>query len=159
MFPKFNIQYTDSGGVLLCPSCNTDYLHQGRVNFFYPAQECHVMVDAPLVQVDQSMEGNPSIERQGLTERGGHQSSLPREAGGKLNPEFVCFLMGVPQGWTSLDPLPAESYQRWLSEPHWEDGEWEGVPRVTDKTKDRVNRLKALGNGIVPACVARFLSA
>jgi len=67
MFPKFNIQYTDSGGVLLCPSCNTDYLHQGRVNFFYPAQECHVMVDAPLVQVDQSMEGNPSIERQGLT--------------------------------------------------------------------------------------------
>jgi len=28
------------------------------------------------------------------------------------------------------------------------------IPRVTTNTKDRVNRLKALGNGMVPLCVA-----
>jgi hypothetical protein len=77
--------------------------------------------------------------------------------GGNLNPEFVEWLQGVPQGWTSLDPLPAESYQRWQQGDHWQDGEWEGVPRVAKDIADRVNRLRALGNGIVPAVVAKFL--
>lgn len=41
---------------------------------------------------------------------------------------------------------------RWLGDPlfafgpHWEDG----MPRVTDNEEQRVNRLKALGNAIVP---------
>ena len=35
--------------------------------------------------------------------------------------------------------------------------EWPGVPRVTTGVKNRVNRLRALGNGIVPAVVREFL--
>jgi DNA (cytosine-5)-methyltransferase 1 len=32
----------------------------------------------------------------------------------------------------------------------WRAGEWEGVPRVARNVPERVNRLKALGNSIVP---------
>ncbi len=83
---------------------------------------------------------------------------LHAQVDGQLNPGFVEWLMGLPQGWTDLAPLTPEAYQRWAQGYHWNDGEWEGVPRVGTGVKDRVNRLKALGNGIVPACVARFLT-
>jgi len=33
--------------------------------------------------------------------------------GGKLNPTWVEWLMGLPLGWTDLKPLETESYQRW----------------------------------------------
>ncbi len=37
----------------------------------------------------------------------------------------------------------------------WADGSWEdGIPRVTEEKKDRVDRLKALGNGQVPRVVS-----
>ena len=88
---------------------------------------------------------------------GGHSVNLQDQAGGQLNPEFVCYLMGVPQGWVSLEPLDPEHWQRWLTEDHWAAGEWEGVPRVATGIKDRVNQLKMLGNGIVPAVPAMFL--
>jgi len=40
----------------------------------------------------------------------------------------------------------------------WSNGSWEdGVPRVAKGVADRVNRLRAIGNGIVPSCVAEFL--
>ena len=83
---------------------------------------------------------------------------LHTTVGGQLNPGFVEWLMGVPRGWTDLTPLPAESWDRWQQGDHWQDGEWPGVPRVATGVKDRAARLRALGNGIVPACVARFLS-
>ena len=38
---------------------------------------------------------------------------------------------------------------------NWKDGSWEnGVPRVASGVKERVNRLKAIGNGQIPAVVA-----
>jgi DNA-cytosine methyltransferase len=40
----------------------------------------------------------------------------------------------------------ADGVSRWLDEP-------EGTPRVTGKVPDRVNRLKALGNAVVPQVV------
>ena len=43
------------------------------------------------------------------------------------------------------------------------DGTWwdteRGLPRVTTGVENRVNRLKMLGNGIVPATLALFLEA
>jgi hypothetical protein len=35
--------------------------------------------------------------------------------GGQLNPDWVEWLMGVPIGWTSLEPLSADRYCGWLA--------------------------------------------
>jgi len=39
------------------------------------------------------------------------------------------------------------------------DKEWPGVPRVATGVKNRVARLKALGNSVVPAQIFPILSA
>ncbi len=79
---------------------------------------------------------------------------VSREEGrntGQLNPNWVSWLMGLPIGWVSLEPLESAEILGWETEPD--------IPRVAAGVKDRVNQLKALGNGIVPAVVARFLHA
>jgi hypothetical protein len=74
--------------------------------------------------------------------------------GGKLNPEFVEWLMNFPKGWTSLEPMELSDMETWRSEIPWIAGEWEGVPRVAVGVKNRVDRLKAIGNGQVPQVAA-----
>ena len=80
-------------------------------------------------------------------------------AGGSLSPDWVSWLMGLPVGWTSLEPLAQEDYDDWFHAQ--QDSTWwqeeRGLPRVATGIKDRVNRLKCLGNGIVPASLALFL--
>ena len=48
--------------------------------------------------------------------------AAPAGRRGRLNPRFSEWLMGLPIGWTSLEPLATESYQKWLGghshEPH-----------------------------------------
>ena len=67
---------------------------------------------------------------------------------GQLNPAWVEQLMGFPVGWTDSDcdnpeatpfpaPLGCDQYP-------WEQ------PRVATGIKERTNRLKALGNAVVP---------
>ena len=46
-----------------------------------------------------------------------------------------------------------------LDPNQWDNGEWEGVPRVAVGVKDRVNKLKALGNAIVPQIVMPIMQA
>jgi hypothetical protein len=74
-------------------------------------------------------------------------------SGGQLSATWVCWLMGLPLGWDSLEPLAEGAYAEWLE--HMEQGTWwaeeRGLPRLAEGQKDRVNRLKCLGNGIVPA--------
>ena len=44
----------------------------------------------------------------------------PEELNGALNPEWVCWLMGWPIGWTDLKPLETAKFRKWLhshSEP------------------------------------------
>ena len=78
---------------------------------------------------------------------------------GSLNPDWVEWIMGTPIGWTPLDPLPKENYQTWLTlskQGMW----WANEPpivRLIKGGKDRVQRLKALGNGIVPATLTGFI--
>ena len=74
--------------------------------------------------------------------------SMAAGNGGQLNPDWVEWLMGVPTGWTDIDadvehPAPPENGQWWPPEP-------EGVPRVAQGVPNRVDRLKAIGNMVVP---------
>ena len=74
---------------------------------------------------------------------------LPGE--GRLNPDWVEWLMGWPCGWTSLEPLTELKFREWDEDPA-DTGE---IPRTIPKKNgtNRVARLKAIGNGQVPACV------
>ena len=104
--------------------------------------------------------------------------------GGKLNPEFVETLMGMPRGWSNVEPIDMAEYHGWLvgflgtreymrrypeykdltdtfpryGAEAWQDGTWEGdTPRLSplsNKEANRVGRLTGLGNAQVPACVA-----
>lgn len=56
--------------------------------------------------------------------------------------------MGWPIGWTSLEPIKMD-WRDWSVDPA-DSGD---VPRVTTVKKDRAKRLKAIGNGQVPAVV------
>jgi hypothetical protein len=67
-----------------------------------------------------------------------------------LNPDWVEQLMGVPSGWTALDGTCKE----W--QYGWHDGSWEAdIPRVVESCDDRVDRIRLLGNGVVPATAAK----
>ena len=44
---------------------------------------------------------------------GRHAPALPTTVGGKLNPRWVEWLMGIPIGWTSCAPLAMASYRQW----------------------------------------------
>ena len=70
------------------------------------------------------------------------------QAGGSLNPDWVELLMGWPKGWSSLEPLSDAPMIGW--DEGWEDG----TPRTSKGVTARVDRLKAIGNGQVPQCVA-----
>lgn len=81
---------------------------------------------------------------------------------GQLNPDWVECLMGFPIGWTDIDRDETESH--WIDEPRWPAGpqeeqhEWE-PPRVATGVKNRVPRLKACGNAVVPAHAYPFMVA
>ena len=67
---------------------------------------------------------------------------------GQLNPDWVEFLMNWPIGWTRLSPIKLD-WRTWDTDPA-DTGE---IPRVATGIKNRVNRLKAIGNGQVPAAM------
>lgn len=79
---------------------------------------------------------------------------------GQLNPDWTEWLMGWPISYTSLDPLTQEELSAWkeacLSGSWWaQDPADEGrVPRTGTGIEQRINRIKCIGNGQVPACAA-----
>ena len=90
-------------------------------------------------------------------------TSLEPHNKGKLNPDWVEWLMGWPIGWTSLDFINLDMKRWWnysmITEPakYWEDdpadipvGMKYHTPRLTTKKEYRAERLKACGNGQVP---------
>jgi len=85
--------------------------------------------------------------------------NLNDQIGGSLNPDWVEWLMGLPIGWSSTEPLNQEQYAQWLDLIHKK--EWwiqePSIPRLAKGIKGRINRLKILGNGIVPSTLKVFL--
>ena len=55
--------------------------------------------------------------------------------------------MGWPVGWTDLKPLKNPKILPWDKDPAEKTNP---IPRTTKYPKNRTNRLKAIGNGIVP---------
>jgi len=110
-------------------------------------------------QVKQMLPTPTGDDANNVTRTSGAFQSLSREVDGSLSPDWVSWLMGLPVGWTSLEPVPQEEYDQWFQSQM--NGTWwqeeQGLPRVTSGIPDRVNRLKCLGNGIVPASLAVFL--
>lgn len=91
--------------------------------------------------------------RQGIQNRNnpdskGTQKSLTTKIGGLLNPYWVEWLMHWPMGWTSLNPIKKLVWLDPAIDPH------PSPPRTTKNKKDRVSRLKAIGNGQYPDCMA-----
>lgn len=89
----------------------------------------------------------------------GISPDLPSQVQGQLSAAWVEALMAWPVNWSSLEPLSREAFEHWLNNPQWED--WEpDIPRIATGEKNRVNRLKAIGNGqvsIVAATAWRIL--
>jgi hypothetical protein len=113
---------------------------------------CRAMWPTP--RASESTESNATIDARRAR---GHScndnltAAIERADGerGSLNPVFVEWLMGWPRDWTDITIE--------LSDPDlvadW-SGEWEGVPRAAANVPRRADRLRALGNGQVPACAA-----
>lgn len=69
---------------------------------------------------------------------------------GRLNPEWVESLMGYETNWTHPEK-DIDTSIGFTGTESWHDGTWEkGLERVTEKNETRANRIKALGNSIVP---------
>ena len=65
------------------------------------------MLPTPLARCANSPSNNPN--RQGGLD-------LQTTVGGKLNPEWVAWLMGWPIGWASFAPLGMDKFQSWLQQ-------------------------------------------
>jgi DNA (cytosine-5)-methyltransferase 1 len=81
----------------------------------------------------------------------GNARPLSEAVSGALNPAWVCWLMGWPSGWDSVEPLTADP-ETWTGSPEQWAEEPADVPRVATGIPDRVARLRMLGNGWVPQC-------
>jgi hypothetical protein len=71
----------------------------------------------------------------------------------QLNPDWVETLMGYPQGWTDIEKAEIKEGSDYPQA--WLNGTWEdGILRIATGIKNRVKRLKCLGNAIVPQIAA-----
>lgn len=75
---------------------------------------------------------------------------LEPDSGGRLNPDWVEWLMGWPQGWTSTKPLNSDTWAAWLQGHDWRVDPHPQTPRLATRHKTHKQRLKVLGNGWVP---------
>ena len=88
-------------------------------------------------------------------EKARQKKRLPGFVEGRLSPEWVESLMGLPVGWTKLQNDRCDS-RGWKEEASWLDGSWEkDIPRVAESQEHCTNRLILLGNGVVPSTAAK----
>jgi hypothetical protein len=91
----------------------------------------------------------PTLSDQAITREG----SL-----GRLNPDWVEWLMGWPVGWTALEPLSDRWGALWEAEVAVQNRGWDeeppGIPRLNKDVPNQTSRLRSIGNGWVPLCGA-----
>ena len=76
------------------------------------------------------------------------------EVKGSLNPDWVEGLMGIPHGWTDLEVHDTDL--GWKQKEDWYSEKWEeGIPRVIDGCENRIDRIRLLGNGVVPSTACK----
>jgi hypothetical protein len=69
----------------------------------------------------------------------------------RLNPDWVEWLMGLPIGFTDSAKETADEFNGWKTDPATLDiDDANYIPRITDRKELRINRLKCLGNAVVP---------
>lgn len=78
---------------------------------------------------------------------------------GNLNPDWVEWLMGFPAGWTDLEPMSNEAFDKWKAEAD-SSSLWKEDPantgkltRMAERSWNWKQRVLALGNAQVPSCV------
>jgi len=122
-----------------------------------PSLESIVMMQTwPTPQANEDAAGTPAGKMQKML--GNHpaiRGTTPAEwQKGALNPAWVCWLMGWPLGWDSLEPMPATSLadhaEKTAAGSWWQDEP--PIPRIDKNIPNRAARLKGLGNGMVPLC-------
>jgi len=65
---------------------------------------------------------------------------------GRLNPDWVEWLMGWPVGWTDVERDTVDTSWDWDTDP----ADTGDIPPVTERTHLRAKRIMAIGNGQVP---------
>lgn len=128
-----------------------------RLGSYVPAAQNNLLPTP--VRGDGHKLGSNTLSR--LIESGGRRYSAHDHRGtgeviewlpGKLNPDWIEPLMGFVQGWTDVD---MEVSGKLIPVSSWSDSGWEeGIPRLTETRKNRVSRVKALGNSVVPQCAS-----
>lgn len=119
--------------------------------------------DSPDLNVSVHMWSTPAAQdakNATLPPSQGTRDTLPGDliregAKGQLNSAWVETLIGLPIGWTDTETPETEAermrqpspWPAFMGHPQYE---WE-PPRVAQGVKNRVARLKALGNAVVPA--------
>jgi hypothetical protein len=79
------------------------------------------------------------------------RKSMRAGNGGQLNPDWVEFLMGWPISWTQLEPLEHMDWRGWDVDPaDLPPDHPDYVPRIATDIPNRIDRLRAIGNGQVP---------
>lgn len=130
---------------LIIPACAVDAKHRrDRVWIVGHAEQ----------QVDgrrDARESKRQIQQFGIGDGERNISNVNSESPGRVTeswlpePEFCGMADGVPEG---LDG--GKGFCSW-------EEEWEAVPRVATRIKNRLDRLKGLGNSVVPALVHEIL--
>lgn len=122
----------------------------------------------------ENWKGNDLVSKVSILETNG-------QVCGQLNPTWVEWLMGFPYNWTKVDEhdktncnkkknsknildetMREVSKRTWKNKCNEKRGLWAKepkIPRVTKSVKNRVDRIKCLGNAVVPQVAEIFAKA
>jgi hypothetical protein len=69
----------------------------------------------------------------------------------RLNPDWTEWMMGLPSGFTDITKDKSKEFIGWQTDPaELPKTHLRYIPRITDRKDLRVNRLKCLGNAVIP---------